>query len=40
LRLVQLAPIPDPKLRADIPMPGFVKNLDYARKTHPPKRSE
>jgi uncharacterized protein len=40
LRLVQLEPIPDPKLRADIPIPSFVKNLDYARKTHPPKRSE
>lgn len=35
LRLVQLEPIPDPKLRSDIAMPDFVKNLDYARRTHP-----
>lgn len=35
LRLVQLEPVPDPKLRGDIAMPDFVKNLDYARRTHP-----
>lgn len=35
LRLTQLAPIPDHKLREGIAMPDFVKNLDYARKTHP-----
>ncbi|CAN5352259.1 pyridoxamine 5'-phosphate oxidase family protein [soil metagenome] len=35
LRLVQLAPVPDPKLREGIPVPGFVHNLDYAKKTHP-----
>jgi hypothetical protein len=31
--------VPDPKLRSGIAMPDFVKNLDYARRTHPPKRS-
>jgi hypothetical protein len=40
LRLVQLAPIADPKLRDGIAMPDFVRNLDYAVKTHPPERSK
>jgi nitroimidazol reductase NimA-like FMN-containing flavoprotein (pyridoxamine 5'-phosphate oxidase superfamily) len=35
LRLTQLPPIPDHKLREGIAMPDFVKNFDYARKTHP-----
>jgi nitroimidazol reductase NimA-like FMN-containing flavoprotein (pyridoxamine 5'-phosphate oxidase superfamily) len=35
LRLTQLPPIPDSKLREGIAMPDFVKNFDYARKTHP-----
>lgn len=35
LRLVQLAPVPDPKLREGIPIPSFVRDLDYAKKTHP-----
>lgn len=39
LRLVQLDPVPDPKLRSDIAMPDFVRNLDYALRTHPPKRT-
>ena len=38
LRLVQLPPIPDPKLRSDIPMPDFVKDFDYASRTHPPTK--
>jgi uncharacterized protein len=38
LRLVQLDPIPDPNLRSDIKIPDFVRNLDYAVRTHPPKR--
>jgi nitroimidazol reductase NimA-like FMN-containing flavoprotein (pyridoxamine 5'-phosphate oxidase superfamily) len=35
LRLTQLPPIPDPKLREGIAIPDFVKNFDYARRTHP-----
>jgi hypothetical protein len=35
---VQLPPVPDPKLRGDIPMPDFVKNFDYAARTHPPAK--
>ena len=38
LRLVQLPPIPDPKLRSDIPMPDFVTDFDYASRTHPPTK--
>lgn len=38
LRLVQLPAIPDPKLGDDIAMPEFVKNLNYAVRTYPPKR--
>jgi nitroimidazol reductase NimA-like FMN-containing flavoprotein (pyridoxamine 5'-phosphate oxidase superfamily) len=35
LRLVQLSPVPDPKLRKGIPIPDFVANFNYAKKTHP-----
>jgi nitroimidazol reductase NimA-like FMN-containing flavoprotein (pyridoxamine 5'-phosphate oxidase superfamily) len=31
LRLVQLAPVPDPKLRADIEAPDFVRNFRYLK---------
>ena len=35
LRLVQLPPVPDPKLRGDIAVPDFVRDFNYAAKTHP-----
>ena len=31
LRLVQLSPVPDPKLRDGIEMPAFVKNFRYSK---------
>jgi nitroimidazol reductase NimA-like FMN-containing flavoprotein (pyridoxamine 5'-phosphate oxidase superfamily) len=37
LRLVQLTPIPDPKLRDGIPIPDYVLQFDYANRTHPEK---
>lgn len=35
LRLMQLPPVPDPKLRSGIAEPDFVKTFNYAAKTHP-----